>query len=89
VLQDAVAALASDPAQPGVLCAGLSDDGYDVDNGRGVYVSRDFGLTWQPFGSGGPNGHRVVTLLAAPIYPARLEVGTGGHGLFRCGGQAS
>ncbi len=79
--------LAADASQAGVLYAGQSDHGYDVDNGRGVYVSRDFGLTWTPFSRDGLHCLRVGTLVADPVNPARLYVGTGGNGLFRWGAE--
>jgi len=80
-----VASLGADPTQPGVLYAGLTNEMYNVDNGRGVYVSRDWGRTWAPFPTTGLTNLRVGTLVVDPVNPRRLYVGTGGNGLFRWG----
>jgi photosystem II stability/assembly factor-like uncharacterized protein len=80
-----VAALAADPTQPGVLYAGLTNEMYNVDNGRGVFISRDWGRTWSPFPADGLSGLRVGTIVVDPVNPQRLYVGTGGNGLFRWG----
>lgn len=80
-----VSCLAADPSRPGTLYAGCTDHGYDVDNGRGVFVSRDWGATWEPFTAAGLANYRIGTLVVDPVNPARLYVGTGGNGIFRFG----
>lgn len=80
-----VSCLAADPTQPGVLYAGLTNEMYNVDQGRGVYVSRDYGKTWRPFPAAGLSCLRVGTLIVDPVNPQRLYVGTGGNGMFRWG----
>lgn len=80
-----VSCLAADPSRPGVLYAGLANEMYNIDNGRGVYVSRDYGRTWNPFPATGLSNLRVHTLVVDPVNPQRLYVGTAGNGLFRWG----
>jgi len=80
-----VICLAADPATPGKLYAACRDAGYDVSNGRGVFVSKDWGETWQPFVLEGLTSYRVGTLVVDPVNPSRLYVGTGGNGFFRFG----
>lgn len=80
-----VTCLAADPSRPGVLYAALANESYNVDNGRGVYVSRDYGKTWTPFPMTGLSNLRVHTLVVDPVNPQRLYAGTGGNGLFRWG----
>jgi hypothetical protein len=53
-----------------------------VSNGRGVFVSRDFGETWEPFALDGLTNYRIGTLVVDPVNPARLYAGTGGTGFF-------
>jgi photosystem II stability/assembly factor-like uncharacterized protein len=77
--------LAADPSRPGVLYAACVDHGYDVDNGRGIFVSHDSGATWEPFPTAGLANYRVGTLVIDPTDPGRLYAGTGGNGLFRFG----
>ncbi|MBI5830982.1 MAG: hypothetical protein HZB16_01555 [Armatimonadetes bacterium] len=80
-----VSCLAADPTQPGLLYAGLANENYNVDNGRGVFISRDYGRTWSPFSAQGLTCLRIHTLLVDPVNPRRLYAGTGGNGLFRWG----
>ncbi len=77
--------LAADPTAPGTIYAAFRDEGYDVSNGRGVFVSHDRGETWAPFARDGLTCYRVGTLIVDPVNPSRLYVGTGGNGLFRFG----
>ncbi|NUP99326.1 MAG: hypothetical protein HUU35_05665, partial [Armatimonadetes bacterium] len=80
-----VTALAADPTQPGLLYAGLTNESYNINHGRGVWFSRDYGRTWAPFDSTGLANLRVHTLVVDPVNPRRIYVGTGGNGLFRWG----
>ncbi len=80
--------LAADPTRPGTIFAAFQDEQYDVNNGRGVMVSRDGGETWQPFALDGLSCYRVSTLIVDPVNPSRLYAGTGGNGLFRYGPPA-
>lgn len=80
-----VSCLAADPTQPGVLYAGLTNEMYNRDNGRGVFVSRDYGKTWAPFPAKGLSNLRIQTLVVDPVNPQRLYVGTAGNGVFRWG----
>jgi hypothetical protein len=80
-----VAALATDPTQPGALPAGLTNEMYNVDKGRGVFISRDYGRTWAPFPSAGLANLRVDTIVVDPVKPRRIYAGTSGNGLFRWG----
>jgi len=80
-----VSCLAADPTTPGTLYAACREEGYDVSSGRGVFVSTDWGVTWQPFALDGLTNYRVGTLVVDPVNPSRLYVGTGGNGFFRFG----
>lgn len=80
-----VSCLAADPSTPGTLYAGLTSESYDVSNGRGVFVSRDYGATWKPFPPAGLSNYAIGTLVVDPVNPARLYVGTSGNGMFRWG----
>ncbi len=80
-----VTCLVADPATPGRIYASCYDEGYDVSNGRGVFVSNDHGDTWEPFALDGLSNYRVGTLVVDPVDPSRLYVGTGGNGFFRFG----
>ena len=80
-----VTCLAANPSKPGTLCAACTDHNYDVSNGRGVFVSRDWGATWEPFTTAGLANYRVGTLVVDPTDASRLYVGTGGDGIFRFG----
>lgn len=80
-----VSCLAADPSTPGTLYAGLTCECCDVSNGRGVFVSRDYGASWHPFPATGLTNGMVETLVVDPVDPARLYVGTSGNGLFRWG----
>ncbi len=77
--------LAADPSTPGLLYAGLTNATYDVSNGRGVFVSNDYGVTWRPFPKTGLANYEVGTLVVDPVNPARLYLGTSGNGLYRWG----
>jgi photosystem II stability/assembly factor-like uncharacterized protein len=77
--------LAADPTTPGTLYAACQEEGYDVSNGRGVFISRDWGETWEPFTREGLTLNRVGTLVVDPVNPSRLYAGTGGNGFFRFG----
>ena len=80
-----VTCLVADPATPGRIYASCYDEGYDVSNGRGVFVSNDHGDTWEPFALDGLSNYRVGTLVVDPTDPSRLYAGTGGNGFFRLG----
>lgn len=80
-----VSCLAGDPARPGTLYAGCTEESYDVSNGRGVFRSTDWGQTWEPFPLTGLANYRIGTLVVDPVNPSRLYVGTGGNGVFRWG----
>lgn len=80
-----VSCLAADPSSPGLLYAGLMNESYDESNGPGLYVSNDYGHTWQPFAAEGLSHRNIGALLVDPINPARLYIGTSGNGLFRWG----
>lgn len=80
-----VSCLAADPTRPGRLYAACREESYDVNNGRGVFVSDDWGLTWQPFPHAGLSNYRIGTLIVDPTNPARLYAGTSGNGVFRFG----
>jgi hypothetical protein len=67
--------------------AGLTNENYNTDNGRGVHVSTDYGRTWRPLPATGLSNLRVGPLVVDPVNPQRLYVGTGGNGLF-CWGPA-
>ena len=77
-----VSCLACDPATPGRIYAGLREEGYDVNNGRGVFVSDDWAVTWRPFSLKGLTKYSIGTLVIDPVRPARLYAGTGGNGFF-------
>jgi hypothetical protein len=70
---------------PCTIYAAFRDEGYDVSNGRGVFVSHDRGETWALFALDGLTCYRVGTLIVDPVDPSRLYAGTGGNGLFRFG----
>ena len=80
-----VRCLAADPTTPGTLYAACQEEGYDVSNGRGVFISKDWGETWEPFVLEGLTNYRVGTLVVDPVNPSRLYAGTGGNGFFRFG----
>lgn len=80
-----VSGLAADPTIPGRIYAACREEGYDVNNGRGVFVSEDHGVTWEPFVLEGLVNYGISTLVVDPINPARIYVGTGGNGVFRFG----
>ena len=82
-----VSCLACDPTKPGRVYAACREEGYDVSNGRGVFVSDDWGETWRPFGSKGLANYSIGTLIVDPVDPARLYAGTGGNGLFCFGAE--
>jgi photosystem II stability/assembly factor-like uncharacterized protein len=82
-----VSCLAADPTTPGLLYAGLTSESYDQSNGRGVFVSRDHGATWQPLPHAGLHNRNIGTIVVDPVNPSRLYVGTGGNGLFRWDGE--
>ncbi len=82
-----VSCLAADPTTPGLLYAGLTCEAYDTSNGRGVFVSRDYGFTWKAFPRAGLSNLAIGTLVVDPVNPARLYVGTSGNGLFRWGAE--
>ena len=81
VLDDPFAeAVAVDPADPGVVYAGLTDHPYYDDNrgGNGLKVSRDAGATWADVFT--PTS-RISVLTLHPGDPTRLFVGTNGNGV--------
>jgi len=80
-----VSCLAADPTTPGKLYAACREEGYDVSNGRGVFISKDWGESWEPFVCEGLTSYRIGTLVVDPVNPSRLYVGTGGNGFFRFG----
>jgi photosystem II stability/assembly factor-like uncharacterized protein len=80
-----VTGLAADPCRSGTVYASCTEHGYDVDHGRGVFVSHDWGATWEPFTAAGLANYRVGTLVVDPTDPSRLYAGTGGNGVFRFG----
>ena len=80
-----VSGLAADPTRPGMIYAACREEAYDVNNGRGVFVSTDWGETWEPFTRTGLSNYGVGTLVVDPVNPSRLYVGTGGNGFFRFG----
>ena len=75
----------ADPSRPGTVFAAFREEGYDVNNGRGLLISRDWGDTWEPFSVDGLTCYRVGTLIVDPANPSRIYAGTGGNGLFRYG----
>lgn len=77
--------LAADPSRPGTIFTALQEEGYDVNNGRGLLVSHDWGDTWESFVLDGLTCYRVSTLIVDPVSPSRMYAGTGGNGLFRYG----
>ncbi len=80
-----VSCLVADPATPGRFYAACREEGYDVNNGRGVFVSSNHGDTWEPFTLDGLSNYRIGTLIVDPVNPSRLYAGTGGNGFFRFG----
>jgi photosystem II stability/assembly factor-like uncharacterized protein len=80
-----VSSVACDPTTPGRLYAACREESYDINNGRGVFVSKDWGATWQPFPLKGLTKYSIGTLVVDPVDPSRLYVGTGGNGFFRFG----
>ena len=83
-----VSCVVCDPTTPGRLYAACREESYDVNNGRGVFVSEDWGETWRPFALNGLAKYCVGTLVVDPVNPSRLYVGTGGNGFFRFGPAA-
>ena len=83
-----VSCLVCDPTRPGRIYAACREEGYDVNNGRGVFVSDDWGETWRPFSSRGLAKYSIGTLVVDPVSPVRLYAGTGGNGFFCYGSES-
>jgi len=79
-----IGALAVDPRDASVVYASSVDEGYDLNCGKGVFVSRDGGESWQSMNEG-LTQLNVHNLVIDPNDPDRLYAGTGGNGFFRWG----
>jgi len=79
-----IAALAVDPRDPNVVYASSVDEGYDLSSGKGLFVSRDGGETWEAMNAGLAN-FNCHDLIVDPNDPDRLYAGTAGNGFFRWG----
>lgn len=79
-----IAAVQVNPRDESVVYASSVDEGYDLNRGKGIFVSRDGGETWESMNEGLTqlNCH---DLLIDPNDPARLYAGTAGNGFFRRG----
>ncbi len=79
-----IGALAVDRRDAKVVYATSVDENYDLNCGKGVFVSRDGGKTWRSRNEGLTH-FNVHNLLIDPNDPERLYAGTGGNGFFRWG----
>jgi photosystem II stability/assembly factor-like uncharacterized protein len=79
--------VAVDPRDPGTVYVTSVDESYDLSCGKGAFVSRDGGRTWQAMNDGITNLN-VENLVLDPNQPDRMYAGTGGNGFFRWGNWA-
>ncbi len=79
--------LAVDPRDSNIVYVTSIDESYDLSCGKGVFVSRDGGRTWQAMNDGITNLN-VENLVLDPNQPDRMYAGTGGNGFFRWGNWA-
>lgn len=79
-----VGAIAIDTLDPDLVYASSTDEQYDINCGKGVFVSRDGGRTWVAMNEG-LSHKRVMNLLVDPNAPRRVYAGTSGNGYFRWG----
>jgi photosystem II stability/assembly factor-like uncharacterized protein len=82
-----IARVAVDPRDANVAYATSVDEGYDLDSGKGVFVSRDGGAIWRAMNEG-LSRLNALDLLIDPNDPDRLYAGTGGNGFFVWGPPA-
>jgi hypothetical protein len=82
-----IARVAVDPRDANVAYATSVDEGYDLDSGKGVFVSRDGGAIWRAMNEG-LSRLNALDFLIDPNDPGRLYAGTGGNGFFVWGPPA-